>query len=234
MQALVTNYKRRSLCAGLALLLLATSQPSFAGTASSSSPNSAKWKPQPCAECKPTLLLPVPGVRQHTNYSCGEAALLSVLAYFGIDVRQDTLTEQTKTTYDFGTNYKDIVRVAKEYGLEPEVVRGMKPADLIEKVKQGSPVILAMQAWLDNGDPRDLKNWTSNNDDGHYVVAIGYDDKRIYFADPSIFYIGYIPFEELDARWHEKYTDEDLDHVGIVMAGGSHKPITGKEYVPID
>ena len=36
-------------------------------------------------------LLPLPDVRQHTNYACGAGALQAVLAYYGVDVRGDTL-----------------------------------------------------------------------------------------------------------------------------------------------
>ncbi len=214
----------------LALVLGASAQASWAGT---DSPN-LQWNPHPCASCAPALLLPVPGVRQHTNYSCGEAALLSVLAYYGIDQRQDKLTEQTGTTYDDGTNYKAIIKVAGDYGLQPVAASHMTKDDLIANVKQGIPVIIAMQAWEEKGDPRDVKEWSSRIDDGHYIVAIGYDDSRIYFADPAMFPIGYITFEELDARWHDGEGDEVLDHFGIAISGGSHKPISRSDFVPID
>jgi predicted double-glycine peptidase len=39
----------------------------------------------------------MPEVRQHTDYACGAAALQSILAYYGIDVRQDTLMEKLGT-----------------------------------------------------------------------------------------------------------------------------------------
>lgn len=180
------------------------------------------------------ILLPVPSVRQHTNYSCGEAALLSVLAYYGLDARQDTLSRQLDTTADHGTHSRDIVRVAKDYGLQPEAVFGMTPADLIARLKQGVPVILAMQAWIEKGDPRDVKAWSSRFDDGHYIVAIGYDDSRIYFDDPAMFPLGYITFPELDARWHDRDDDDQvLDHFGIAIFGGGHAPIS-RSAVPVD
>ena len=49
------------------------------------------------ANADPTVLLAMPEVRQHTDYACGAAALQSILAYYGIDVRQDTLMEKLGT-----------------------------------------------------------------------------------------------------------------------------------------
>jgi predicted double-glycine peptidase len=46
-----------------------------------------------------------------------------------------------------------------------------------------------MQAW---SDP--IVDYTNNFDDGHFVVAIGYDLNYIYFEDPWILgSIAYIP-----------------------------------------
>lgn len=54
------------------------------------------------------------------------------------------------------------------------------------------PVIVLIQAWLD--DYEEDIDWNNIWEDGHYVVAIGSDDKYIYFEDPSILGgIGYIP-----------------------------------------
>jgi hypothetical protein len=44
----------------------------------------------------------------------------------------------------------------------------------------------------------------SRNQDGHYVVAIGFDDANIYFMDPSISgRRGYLSWREFKQRWHE-------------------------------
>ena len=37
-----------------------------------------------------------------------------------------------------------------------------------------------LQAWSDHAAP-----WRQTWDAGHYVVMVGYDDDRLYFADPS-------------------------------------------------
>jgi predicted double-glycine peptidase len=183
----------------------------------------------------PTVLLAVPNVRQHTAYACGAAALQSILAYYGVDVRQDTLIRQLGTNEADGTRYWEIVRVAKEYGLQPTVASGFTIAELIAEINKGVPILIAIQAWIEKGDPRDISAWLTRKDDGHYLVAVGYDDHRIYFEDPAMFRLGYINFEELNARWHDyDQNGQRLDHFAILFKGGEHQVIRTPSYVPID
>jgi predicted double-glycine peptidase len=54
---------------------------------------------------------------------------------------------------------------------------------------RGRPVIVQIQAWGDEGT-----DYTNDFDDGHYVVAIGFDENYLYFEDPWIIgNIAYIP-----------------------------------------
>jgi len=183
----------------------------------------------------PTVLLPVPNVRQHTTYACGAAALQAILAYYGVDARQDTLIRQLGTNEIDGTRYWEIVRVAKEYGLQPTIVSDLTIAELIAEINKGVPILIAIQAWIEKGDPRDIIAWLARKDDGHYLVAIGYDDHRIYFEDPAMFHIGYIDFKELDARWHDyDQNGQRLDHFAILFKGGEHPAVTMPSYVPVD
>jgi predicted double-glycine peptidase len=183
----------------------------------------------------PAVLLAVPNVRQHTAYACGAAALQAILAYYGVDVRQDTLIHQLGTNEVDGTRYWEIVRVAKQYGLQPTVDSVFSIAELIAEINKGVPILIAIQAWIEKGDPRDISAWLTRKDDGHYLVAIGYDDHRIYFEDPSMFYVGYINFEELNARWHDyDQNGQRLDHFAILFKGGEHQAIKTPSYAPID
>lgn len=50
-------------------------------------------------------------------------------------------------------------------------------------------MIVEIQAWSDDEDPK----YDTDFDDGHYVVAIGFDSTYFYFEDPWILgSIGYI------------------------------------------
>jgi predicted double-glycine peptidase len=181
------------------------------------------------AKAEPAVLLHVPNVRQHTTYACGAAALQAVLAYYGHDVRQDTLIEKLGTNEVDGTTYWDIVRVAQEYGLKPTVVAHMTRNRMMAEINRGVPVLIAIQAWIEDGNPRDLAGWAARTDSGHYLIAIGYDNSRMYFDDPAMFGIGFIGFDELESRWHDyDQKGNRLDHFAIIFEGdeatGAKKP----------
>lgn len=96
------------------------------------------------------------------------------------------------------------------------------------------PDILAIQAWAQDGDPRDLDHWIARTEDGHYLIAIGYDNKSMYFEDPAMFGIGYIGFNELNARWHDyDQSGARLDHFAITFQGGDASSRTSP-YSPIN
>jgi predicted double-glycine peptidase len=163
-------------------------------------------------------LLAMPDVRQHTVYACGAAALQAVLAYYGINARQDTLMQRLGTDPEIGTRWWEIERIARDdYGLASSDREHMTIAELEGYIDRRIPVIIAIQAWVD-GQPGGLEDWAKRTKDGHYVVATGYDDQNVYFEDPAIFGIGYIPKAELDARWHD--FDEygwRLEHFGMMF-----------------
>lgn len=75
------------------------------------------------------------------------------------------------------------------------------------QIDAGHPVMIALQAW---SEPEDgIYKWTEEWDSGHYVVTIGYDDKNVYFMDPSTLgNYAYVPIPEFLERWH------DIDHRG--------------------
>lgn len=168
-------------------------------------------------------LIRVPLTRQSTDYTCGVAAVQSVMAYYGYDIREDNLAKALKVSSESGTDYNNIESYAKSQGFSVVIQKEMNLDALKEFIKKGKPVICAIQAWSDNPG-----NYKDDWDDGHYVVAIGYDSDRIYFMDPST--LGnytYIPTEEFLKRWHDiDQRGIKLIHFGIVIS--KDKP----EYTP--
>jgi len=75
-----------------------------------------------------------------------------------------------------------------------------------------------IQAWKDDDDPTP---YPSDYEDGHYVVATGYDGENIYFEDPWIIgSIGYIAKSELPGRWHGETIYPTPRHIygcGIIL-----------------
>ena len=160
-------------------------------------------------------LIRVPLVRQYTDFTCGAESLQSILGYYGQDYRGNKLAKALRTSPKDGTYNQDIVRVAVSNGYRAEKIEGMTFEQLKAFIDARTPVILAIQAW--STPPVD---WARTWEDGHYVVAIGYDSANFYFMDPST--IGnytYIPADELLARWHDKERKKKLVHLGIAIGG---------------
>ena len=164
------------------------------------------------------VIFDFPALRQTFNYDCGAIVLEAVLAYYGIEIREDHIIKQAKTSKN-GTPIEGIVAVAKTCGLKCQSKK-MKLTELKTYLKQKIPVILVLQAWT----AKQKINWNKDWDDGHYVVAIGYDRSRIYFHDPSSFKYTYLTITELTQRWHDVAADgkKYFNH-GIAVFG--KKPV---------
>ena len=105
---------------------------------------------------------------QQLPYSCGPASIVNALRCFGVRRAEKTIRRACKTTQE-GTNEEDIVRVLTDLGFHATKHEQGKYAKawkwLYNKLKEGSPVILA------------VRNWS------HYVTAIGLMGDRIIIAD---------------------------------------------------
>ncbi len=162
----------------------------------------------------PANLIHLPLTRQATCYTCGVAALQSVLAYYGIEFREDELAKKLKANTHDGTAYARIAKHAEQLGLHVDIHKDMAIADLKALLDKKLPVICLLQAWKDK--PR---SYADDWDDGHYVVAVGYDEKNIFFMDPSTLgNFAYVPTEEFVERWHDTDGKERLKHFGMAVS----------------
>ena len=146
--------------------------------------------------------LPVPITRQATYYSCGAAALMSLLYYWKVyDGTETDLYPLTQTNPDTGTSPSGIIETAEAYGLEASLLEHLEVSDLRQALFRGDTLILDIQAWPLE---RPEVPWEEVWDEGHYVVLVGLDKNNVYVMDPSIgTSYGYIPIEEFLSRWHD-------------------------------
>lgn len=159
-------------------------------------------------------LLTFPDTRQYSNFDCGAAATQSVAYYYGREFREDRLVKILKADPEVGVASGDIIKFF--VGLGGFYVHAARMT--LDEVKgwldRKVPVILLIQAW---GEPG--VDYSIGLEDGHWVVAIGYDDTRMFFDDPSLLdNRGFIPFKELEVRWHAA-DKVYLDHYGIAIYG---------------
>lgn len=171
--------------------------------------------------------LDFPDVRQSTEYSCGAAAVQSVLRYYGIDFREKALMKHLKTDTE-GTVVNNMMDFLHEMGLKTEDGK-MSIDELKKNIDKGYPVIIAVQAWGDE------KDYETSEENGHYIVTIGYEDDKFIFDDPSILSNrGYLTVKDLEKRWHDYDSGkkQKLDKYGIVVIG--KKKYNSKEVEKID
>ncbi|MBI5883954.1 MAG: C39 family peptidase, partial [Elusimicrobia bacterium] len=178
------------------------------------------------APALPPDYLPVPVTVQETDYSCGAAAVLALLRYWGVyDGEEASLYPLLGTRPKDGTPPENMVRGLRHFGLDAGMVEGMTFADLLVALKSGKTVILVMQAWRDDAGG----SWADTWDSGHYVALNGMDDQYAYVMDPSTEdKYAYVPLSELMERWHD-YEDRDGQvrryyQAGIVVSGDKALP----------
>ena len=175
-------------------------------------------------EFKPSAIkIPLPDVQQPDEYSCGAASLMTILAYYGVGTEDyDVLKKTLGTSKKDGTDYQRIVRYAGEQGLLADAKPNMTRVQLEKFLDEGKPVICSIQAYAENTPAEKRAEIYKKDDNGHYLVAIGYDADNIYFMDPSLTgRRGFLPKQEFEARWHDNEgTDErpkPIRHLGLVI-----------------
>ena len=145
----------------------------------------------------------LPDTRQTTNYSCGASALQAICGYFVVGpAEEEDYIRDLKLDPRVGAHAFQIKRAALKYGLRVSEKKPMGLAHLKRFLDTGKPVMLMLQAWDAEGstDGEYANEW----DEGHWVVAIGYDRAGVYFEDPSLAVArGFIPYDELIERWHD-------------------------------
>jgi len=155
----------------------------------------------------PRGLVPMPAVKQQTNFSCGNAATLSMLRHWRLErfagVDETALYAPLGTTRAEGTEPEPIVAYLEGVaGLEAVYRHGDVTVEELERaVDLRQPPIVDLQAWRDDELP-----WRDVWDSGHYVIMVGYDAERLFFMDPSRMTPGayaYLLRSELEERWHD-------------------------------
>jgi hypothetical protein len=179
---------------------------------------------RPARASLPSNLVRVPFVQQKQDFSCGAAATLLLMRYWCVDAYENAteadLYEPLRTTRANGTEPEPMVDLFHRSGLQAEYRTATVRVDDLERaVIAGEPPIVDLQAWSDRTDP-----WAQTWDAGHYVVMVGFDEDRLYFADPSRATPGGYAFllrGELDDRWHDLSGELDvpLERMTIFVRG---------------
>lgn len=178
----------------------------------------------------PKNLIKIPMTRQASDFTCGVAAVQSVMQYYGDEYHEGGLSKELQPSETDGTAYQQIKKIATNKGYQVKIYYNMSLQELKTLIDKGLPVIVLLQAW-----PNKKVIYAHDWDDGHYAVAIGYDKQNIYFMDPST--LGnytYISTNEFLTRWHDMDKKEKVIHFGMTITKSTPKPYDANAIMHMD
>lgn len=168
-------------------------------------------------------MIDLPAGRQTFDFDCGAKTLQLVMAYYGIDVREDELLEELRCDGN-GTTMHNMISSAEKRGFKVLAKSGFSVREVKRFVNEGHPVIVLVQAWAKKR--MTLEEWRRSNENGHYVVLIEHYGNILVFRDPASFRKTWMTQEEFNARWHDidTFTHQRLDCFGMVLLGKTPSP----------
>jgi len=174
------------------------------------------------------MIIDLPGGRQSFDFDCGAKALQLVMAYYGVDIREDSLIEALKCSSQ-GTPLENMISFARQQGFDVIAKSGMTLDQIKDFVDQKTPVIVLIQAWANK--IMALEDWKNDYDNGHYAIVIGHDGPIIVFEDPASFRKTWLTEEEFVTRWHDidPATGAKLDQFALVLLG--KEPVPSHQYM---
>ncbi len=168
-------------------------------------------------------MIDLPSGRQAFDFDCGAKALQLVIAYYGIDTREDDLMQQLKCS-SRGTPVKNMISFAEKLGFKVISKCDFSLDEVKQYIDKKQPVIVLLQAWAEKY--MTMYDWRDSYDNGHYVVIVGYFDNIIVFEDPASFRKTWLTEEEFLTRWHDRdpETKAKLERFGMVLTGKDPAP----------
>jgi len=186
----------------------------------------------------PSNLIPIPQYVQEVDYSCGPSSALALLRYWDYatywNATEQSLYGPMNTTEAEGTDPQPIANYFVNFAQIPAVYVWGNATVTLDRLKQaiddGEPPIVDLQAWRLN----DSVVWSTDWDDGHYNVLIGYDDSNLFFMDPSTDgNYAYIPITEFLTRWHDTLATNQKVWSMLILVSGTANPHPVPPSIPI-
>jgi len=132
-------------------------------------------------------MLKVKPFRQKTGF-CGPASLKMVLDYFGVKKSERDLAKLTGCTKTKGVEAKNLLKAAEKLGFKGFIKDFSKIKDIKKYIlKKKIPVIV---------------DWFSE-DEGHYSVVAGIDNKNIYLQDPELGKVRKLKIHDFKRIWFD-------------------------------
>jgi tetratricopeptide (TPR) repeat protein len=151
----------------------------------------------------------VPFFKQET-YQCGPSSLAMLLAWDGLNISPNDLTDAVYTAKLHGSLQPSLISAARQYGRVAYPIKGLK--ELFEELNAGHPVII-----LQNLGLKWYPKW-------HYAVVIGYENR----GKKIILHTGIKESERISKRLFQK-TWSSSDYWGLLILPADKLPATATE-----
>lgn len=154
------------------------------------------------------------GVRQLGEGFCGPNAMKHLIFYkYGLEIPEDSLMKVGCGSKKDGVSVRGMEKIATKFNLNYDLKHGSSISDLVESISKENPVILLVQAWPD----RKIHDWSRTWDYGHYVVVIGYNQKKdkVTYYDPYDGKKKFLSKEKLNEIWHDRDSENVYVNFGM-------------------
>jgi ABC-type bacteriocin/lantibiotic exporter with double-glycine peptidase domain len=146
----------------------------------------------------------------HVGY-CGPASLKIILGYYGLEVTEEELAQETDAQEILGTNAESICRTAEKFGFNTKVQNECSFQDIVSWLEKDIPVIVDWFTIGRDDYPEDVRVA-----DGHYSVVSGLNDSHIYLQDPEIGRERKIKRDAFEKVWFD-FTGEFIDPEELIV-----------------
>lgn len=167
------------------------------------------------------IAVPLPHYKSLTLTGCGAAAARSIGSYYGVGPTIEADWRKALKTNRGGTKSVNIANKLRELGLKVRPRKNTSLEELFQSLDEKHPVLCPIQAYGTYHEFRHM--WT-----GHWVIAIGYNDKYVFFEDSFVKRRRtFLTYSNLETRWY------DVDWDGVYYPRFS-MTITGEPKRPVN
>lgn len=133
------------------------------------------------------MQLSVPFYRQKTWHTCGPACLKMLFAFHDKRIAERRIALEAGTNRSTGTPRKAMLRAARTQGFACKMSSNGTWSDIQQCLKSGLPVLINYRDPFDN--------------EGHYALVIGMNEKNVVLHDPYNGEEFELPVRKLKELW---------------------------------
>jgi predicted double-glycine peptidase len=146
---------------------------------------------------------------------CGPAALSFAVKRFGINISEMELARRIGTTPENGTSWENMIKGARDLGLEAEAYTDKSLDELQELHKKGKEIILD---WMTSSEDNPL---CKIEEDGHYSVMDKSTNQYVVLNDSIWGTLVLMKRDKFEKQWYDYDVNKNdkVYHWALVIGG---------------